>query len=181
MIGRLMMKDFVLMEVPWHRGWKDTRLSSGTTNRLEERGLLRSSIRMNSEASCGCFCEKRRHFAHSLLIPCRKGVFRQRRNVPEADFGAGKNPESRRRRKGARPNGQGALSRSCRVPWLRQFSTVFCAGMLPRIQSRKPPLLREQTRTLPVPRNLSTTPSPVVWLLTSLPRKPLLPVLMLRS
>ena len=181
MIGRLMMKDFVLMGVPWHRGWKDTRLSSGTTNRLEERGLPRSSIRMNSEASCGCFCEKRRHFAHSLLIPCRKGVFRQRRNVPEADFGAGKNPESRRRRKGARPNGQGALSRSCRVPWLRQFSTVFCAGMLPRIQSRKPPLLREQTRTLPVPRNLSTTPSPVVWLLTSLPRKPLLPVLMLRS
>ena len=42
--------------------------------------------------------------------------------MPEADFGAGKNPESRRRRKGARPNGQGALSRSCRVPWLRQFS-----------------------------------------------------------
>ena len=79
------------------------------------------------------------------------------------------------------PNGPGALSRSCRVPWLRQFSTAFCAGMLPRIQSRKPPLLREQTRTLPVPRNLSTTPSPVVWLLTSLPRKPLLPVLMLRS
>ena len=40
-----------------HRGWKDTRLSSGTTNRLEERGLPRSSIRMNSEASCGYFCE----------------------------------------------------------------------------------------------------------------------------
>ena len=33
-------------------------LSSGTTNRLEERGWPHSSIRMNSEASCGCFCEE---------------------------------------------------------------------------------------------------------------------------
>ena len=39
-------------------GGKTHAFHRGQPNRSEERGLPHSSIRMNSEASCGCFCEE---------------------------------------------------------------------------------------------------------------------------
>ena len=45
---------------------RHTPFIGGTTNRLEERGLPHSSIRMNSEASCGWFCEGEIPFRTSL-------------------------------------------------------------------------------------------------------------------
>ena len=40
------------------------------------------------------------------------------------------------------------------------FFTAFSVGLCEKIQSKNPPLLREQTRTTPSPLNLSITPSP---------------------
>ena len=39
-------------------GEKTHAFHRGQPNRSEEKGLPHSSIRMNSEASCGCFCEE---------------------------------------------------------------------------------------------------------------------------